>query len=161
MKQALSVSIRRKSDGTVIYTCKWKEGNEERRCKSGEFARPELESVLESLGDYIPFICMIPKENIRNTYMVGATFEYPKTGLPLISLGAAITLKNGCDFEFTTPAVNVNLNHADPTAAETPFEKISVLAKELHDEIIMYAEGKRAQQSLEFEDGEQEEEEDI
>ena len=160
MKQALGVSIRQKQDGTVTYTCKWLEGTEERRCKSGEFARPELESALDALGTYIPFICMIPKENIRNTYMAGATFEYPKTGLPLISLGAAIKLENGCYFEFTTPAVNVDLNHADPTTAETPFEKISALAKELHDEIIMYSEGKRAQQSLGL-DEEQEEEEDI
>ena len=161
MKQALGVSIRQKSDGTATYTCKWKEGTEERRCKSVEFPRPELESALDSLGTYIPLICMIPAENIRRTYTAGATFEYTKAGITLLTLGVQLELTNGASFEFTSPVVSVDLEHADPIAAQTPAEKISALAKELHDEIIMYAEGKRAQQSLEFEDGEQEEEEEI
>ena len=139
-KKALSVSIKTKKE-TTIYTVKWKEATgEERQCKSTDFPRPELE---DTIGAFIPLLSDftgIPKNNIR--------FEYTKSGAATLSLGVAVGISDVGSYTFKSPEIAVDLEHADINTAETWREKYSALAKFLHDEIIYYAEGKRAQGTL-------------
>lgn len=151
-KKALGVSIREKSDGTRVYTVRWEEfSGEERQCKSREFPRPELEDTLEAFGEFIPHLCLIPRDGIQHMTIAGATFKYPKEGLPHMTLGVSLTLGNGLDFSFESPEMSIWMDDYTLETANNWAEKYSALAKLLSDEIIMYAEGKRAQQSLDLE----------
>ena len=152
-KKALGVSIREKSDGTRVYTVRWEEFNgEERQCKSRELPRPELEDTLADFGEFIPHLCLIPRDGIQYMTIAGATFKYPKDGgLPYLTLGVSLTLGNGLDFSFESPEMSIRMDDYTLETANNWAEKYSALAKLLSDEIIMYASGKRAQQSLDLE----------
>ena len=159
-KRALGVSIREKADGTKVYIVRWEEyGGEERQCKSREFPRPELEGTLEAFGQFIPYLCLIPASRINYTIIAGASIKYPKTGHPTLTLGVSLGLENGLDFDFESPAVPLHMEKYTLENAQTWAEKCSAMAKLLCDEIIFYAEGKRAQQQLEFEQKEESEKE--
>ena len=122
-------------------------------CKSCEFPRPELPNTLEAFAKFIPEIVMWPKDNVRWVEIAGATFEYSKVSdTPYLSLGAAVGLENGLAIKFESPALSVDMEHSDINTAVEWRQKYDALAKMLHDEIIMYAEGKRAQTELEFEE---------
>lgn len=164
MKRALSINIKEKSDGTNIYTVKWQEGQmlEERQCKSKEFPRPELIEVLGNFKEFVSVITMIPQEVIHFVVITGATFDYDdKTGNESLSLGVYIALNTTRVLEMKMPPVMVELGPYTLENAKTWLEKYSALAKVLHDEILLYAEGKRAQTELDFEgdneDGQNEE----
>ena len=149
-KQALSVSIKTKKE-TVIYTVKWKEATgEERQCKSAEPPRPELEDTIEGFYPLLSNFTGIPDANIKWAEIAGANFEYTKSGTATLSLGVAVGIRDVGSYTFKSPEVPVDLEHADINTAETWQEKYSALAKFLHDEIIFYAEGKRAQSTLNF-----------
>jgi hypothetical protein len=85
--------------------------------------------------------------------IAGATFKYPKDGggLPHLTLGVSLTLGNGLDFSFESPEMSIRMDDYTLETANNWAEKYSALAKLLSNEIIMYAEGKRAQQSLDLE----------
>ena len=147
-KKALSVSIKTKKE-TTVYTVKWKEATgEERQCKSTDFPRPELEDTIEAFMPLISDFTGIPKSNIRWAEIAGANFEYTKSGAATLSLGVAVGISDVGSYTFKSPEIAVDLEHADINTAETWREKYSALAKFLHDEIIYYAEGKRAQGTL-------------
>lgn len=151
-KKAISVSIKEKKEET-IYTVKWEElvneRMEERQCKSTDWPRPELNDTLDALGEFIPDMCCIVKDKIRYLEIAGATFEYAKAGT-LLTLGVAISLLNGNSFDFRSPATLINMG-AQINDATTPEERFSALAVMLHDEILRYAQGERAQTTLELE----------
>lgn len=147
-KKALSVSITEKKE-TKIYTVRWKEPTgEERQCKSIEYPRPELEDTLDAFIELLPNFTGIPKGNIQWAEISGGNFEYTKAGTIMLSLGVAVGIVEVGTYKFKSPELTVDLEHADINTAEHWREKYSALAKFLHDEIIMYAEGKRAQGTL-------------
>lgn len=149
INKAISVSIKQKKEDT-LYTVKWEElvneHMEERQCKSTDFPRPELDNTLTALGEYIPDMCCIIKDQIRFLEVAGGTFEYTKVGT-FLTLGVAISLKNGKSFDFRSPATMVNMK-MQINKATTPEERFSALAAMLHDEILLYAQGQRAQTTL-------------
>ena len=153
-KQALSLSIKTKKD-TQIFTVKWKEATgEERQCKSMDFPRPELLDTLTAFLPLLPNYTGIPADNIKWAEIAGGNFEYTKGGAVTLSLGVAVVIKGVGGYTFKSPELTVDLEHADINTAEDWRDKYSALAKFLHDEIIMYAEGKRAQGNLFVEEGE-------
>ena len=93
--RAVSISVKEKNE-IPFYTVKWqKEPNgEEMQCRSSEFPRPELISALSGFGEFIPIMCMIPKENIRYVIIAGATFTYKDKNMGL-NLGVQLELVNG------------------------------------------------------------------
>lgn len=155
-KRALSVTIKEKKE-VKYYTVAWQEANgEERRAKSCEWPRPELEAYLDGMAEFIPWMTTIPKENIAWVEIAGANFEYSKSGVPYLSLGVSIGVRAGLTtnngFAFKSPQLPVDLEHANTENPETIPDKFSGLAKLLHDEILRYAEGDRAQTTLFDED---------
>lgn len=151
-KRALSISIKEKKD-VKFYTVTWQEATgEERRCKSSEYPRPELEGYLDAMAEFIPWMTTIPKENINWIEIAGANFEYSKSGVPYLTLGVSLGVNAGLTtvncFAFKSPQLPVDLKHANIENPQTIPEKFSALAKLLHDEIIYYADGSRAQTTL-------------
>ena len=149
MKQALGISIKTKKE-IKTYTVRWRENGEERQCKSIEYPRPELDDTLDAFVEFIPDIAGITKEKMVWAEIAGATFEYAKDGTASLSLGVAVGIVGTGEINFKTPGIPVDFDGADINSAETWLEKYGALAQFLHDEIIMYAEGKRAQSELAF-----------
>lgn len=153
-KRAKSITIKEGKRGTKHYTVAWQEANgEERRTKSCEPSRPTLEAYLSAMAAFIPWITTIPEKNIAWAEIAGAKFNYsPTTGMAYLSLKVAIGVKAGMSvdncFGFTTPELPVDLDHANTDNPTSIAEKFTGMAKLLHDEILLYADGYRAQMSL-------------
>lgn len=155
--RAISINVKQKKE-TLVYTVKWQktQGGEELQCKSIEFPRHELLETLTAFGEFIPEICMIPKENLKWVKIAGATYEYDKNGFIFVSLGVAVGLTNQKELKFETPGLMVDYEHMDHESSSNWRTAYSALAKSLNDEILLYAQGKRAQGEL-FEDRNDEE----
>ena len=148
--RAVSISVKEKNE-IPFYTVKWqKEPNgEEMQCKSAEFPRPELISALSGFGEFIPIMCMIKKENIRYVVIAGATFVYKDNNVGLF-LGVQLELTNGYTLEFKTPVKRLDMDNPDLQQSTNWEDRYTKLAMKLGEEILLYAQGKRAQQNLEF-----------
>lgn len=148
--RAVSISVKEKNE-IPFYTVKWqKEPNgEEMQCKSSEFPRPELISALSGFGEFIPIICMIKKENIRYVIIAGATFVYKDNNVGLF-LGVQLELTNGYTLEFKTPVKRLDMDNPDLQKSTNWEDRYTKLAMKLGEEILLYAQGKRAQTELEF-----------
>jgi hypothetical protein len=117
-----------------------------------EFPRPELMQALYDCGVFIPLICGIPKESIGRAAMAGATFIYSSKGeLCSIVLGAALVMKAGRIWDIKTPEMGLRVDNPDLEQSTMWEDRLTKQALVLQDEIIMYAEGKRAQTVLNFE----------
>ena len=110
--------------------------------------RPELLDTLTAFLPLLPNYTGIPADNIKWAEIAGGNFEYTKGGAVTLSLGVAVVIKGVGGYTFKSPELTVDLEHADINTAEDWRDKYSALAKFLHDEIIYYAEGKRAQGTL-------------
>lgn len=148
--RAVSISVKEKNE-IPYYTVKWqKEPNgEEMQCRSSEFPRPELILALSGFGEFIPIMCMIKKENIRYVIIAGATFVYKDNNVGLF-LGVQMELTNGYTLEFKTPVKRLDMDNPDLQESTTWEDRYTKLAMKLGEEILLYAQGKRAQQNLEF-----------
>jgi hypothetical protein len=148
--RAVSISVKEKNE-IPFYTVKWqKEPNgEEMQCRSSEFPRPELISALSGFGEFIPIMCMIPKEHIRYVIIAGATFVYKDKNVGLY-LGVEMELTNGYVFDFKTPVRRLDIDNPDLQQSTNWEDRYTKLAMKLGEEILLYAQGKRAQQNLEF-----------
>lgn len=149
--RAVSISIKEKNDNILQYTVKWqKEPNgEEMTCKSYEFPRPELIATMRDFAQFIPIITLIPKDRIRDVIVAGATFVYKDANISL-SLGVQIELANGFCLEFKTPVKRIDPENPDLEQSTNWEDRYTKLAIKLGEEILLYAQGKRAQQNLEF-----------
>jgi hypothetical protein len=148
--RAVSINVKEKNE-IPFYTVKWqKEPNgEEMQCKSSEFPRPELISALSGFGEFIPIMCMIKKENIRYVIIAGATFVYKDNNVGLF-LGVQMELANGYTLEFKTPVKRLDMDNPDLQESTNWEDRYTKLAMKLGEEILLYAQGKRAQTNLEF-----------
>lgn len=156
-KKAISISIKEKNEMRQ-YSVKIKYGSEETGCKSFDYPRPELIKTLKDFGEYMPLLMGIPKQYIRETYITGATFGYTKDGeMNGLSLGVCLVMSNFRAFEFRTPEINLRLDNPDLQESTMREDRFTKQALALNDEIILYAEGKRAQTELDF-NNEQEQE---
>lgn len=148
--RAVSISLKEKND-IVYYTVKWqKEPNgEEMQCKSAEYPRPELNAALQGFDEFIPIMCMVPEKNIRDILIAGATFIYKEKNVGLC-LGVQMELMNGYVFEFKTPVRRLDMDNPDLEQSTNWEDRYTKLAMKLGAEILLYAQGKRAQTNLEF-----------
>lgn len=150
--RAVSISIKEKNDNILQYTVKWqKEPNgEEMTCKSCEFPRPELIATMRDFAQFIPIITLIPKDRIRDVIIAGATFVYKDANVGLC-LGTQVELTNGFCLEFKTPVKRLDMDNPDLQESTNWEDRYTKLAMKLGEEILLYAQGKRAQTELEFE----------
>lgn len=149
--RAVSISVKEKND-ILFYTVKWqKEPNgEEMTCKSCEFPRPELIETMENFNQFIPIITLIPKDKIRSVIIAGATFVYKDENIGLY-LGVQVELANGFSLEFKTPVKRIDPENPDLEQSTTWEDRYTKLAMKLGEEILLYAQGKRAQTELNYE----------
>lgn len=148
--RAVSISVKEKSE-IPFYTVKWqkKPNGEEMQCRSSEFPRPELISALQGFAEFIPIICMIPKENIRYVIIAGATFVYKDNNVGLY-LGVQLELANNYVLDFKTPVRRLDMDNPDLQESTNWEDRYTKLAMKLGEEILLYAQGKRAQTELVF-----------
>jgi hypothetical protein len=92
---------------------------------------------------------MIKKENIRYVIIAGATFVYKDNNVGLF-LGVQMELTNGYTLEFKTPVKRLDMDNPDLQQSTNWEDRYTKLAMKLGEEILLYAQGKRAQQNLEF-----------
>lgn len=149
--RAVSISVKEKND-IPFYTVKWqKEPNgEEMTCKSCEFPRPELIETMRDFDQFIPIITLIPKDKIRSVIIAGATFVYKDENIGLY-LGVQVELANGFSLEFKTPVKRIDSENPDLEQSTTWEDRYTKLAMKLGEEILLYAQGKRAQTELNYE----------
>ena len=155
-KQAISISIKEKKE-MLEYTVRWKNKptGEEMMCKSFEFPRPELLEALENCGEYIPLICGIPKDHITRIIVAGATFLYTKENKVYgVVFGVSLIMTCGRVLDLKTPEMGIRVNNPDLDKSTMWEDRLTKQVMTLHDEIILYAEGRRGQTSLNFEEGE-------
>lgn len=158
-KKAISISVKEKNE-ILQYSVKIKNGSEETGCKSFEYPRPELVKTLKDFGEYIPLLMGIPKQYIRSACITGATFGYTKDGeMNGLSLGVCLVMSNYRAFEFRTPEINLRLDNPDLQESTMWEDRFTKQALTLNDEIILYAEGKRAQTELDFNNEQEQEQE--
>jgi hypothetical protein len=158
-KKAISISVKEKNE-VLQYSVKIKNGSEESGCKSFEYPRPELIKTLKDFGEYIPLLMGIPKQYIRSAGIAGATFGYTKDGeMNGLSLGVLLLMNNGRAFEFKTPEIKLRLDSPDLQESTMWEDRFTKQALALNDEIILYAEGKRAQTELDFNNEQEQEQE--
>ncbi|MBQ6481727.1 MAG: hypothetical protein IJI45_11465 [Anaerolineaceae bacterium] len=150
--RAVSISIKEKKDNILQYTVKWqKEPNgEELTCKSCEIPRPELIATMRDFAQFIPIITLIPKDRIRDVIIAGATFVYQNANIGLC-LGTQVELANGFCLEFKTPVKRIDPENPDLEQSTNWEDRYTKLAIKLGEEILLYAQGKRAQTELNFE----------
>lgn len=148
--RAVSISLKEKKE-ILYYTVRWQNEptGEELQCKSAEFPRPELNAALQGFDEFIPIMCMIPKENIRDVLIAGATFVYKEKNVGLC-LGVEMELVNGCVFDFKTPVRRLDMDNPDLQESTNWEDRYTKLAMKLGEEILLYAQGKRAQTELAF-----------
>lgn len=154
MKQAISISIKEKND-ILQYSVRWKNkpNGEEGSCKSFEFPRPELLQALNGFAEYVPFIFGIPKEVIGKIYIAGATFIYDKAEEMVgLTLGTCLVMQNGRCIDIKTPEQRLRLDNPDLEESTMWEDRFTKDAQILHDEIVLYADGKRAQTELQFDE---------
>lgn len=156
MKQAISISVKEKND-LLQYSVRWKNkpNGEEGSCKSFEYPRPELLQALGAFKEFVPLICGIPKDAIQRAYIAGATFGYNKSGEMIdLTLGVCLAMGNGRCLDIKTPEQKLRLDNPDLEESTMWEDRFTKQAKILHDEIVLYADGKRAQTELQFEENE-------
>jgi Zn/Cd-binding protein ZinT len=92
---------------------------------------------------------MIKKENIRYIVIAGATFVYKDNNVGLF-LGVQMELTNGYTLEFKTPVKRLDMDNPDLQESTNWEDRYTKLAMKLGEEILLYAQGKRAQTNFEF-----------